>query len=204
MGIIGPNGVGKSTLFRMIMGQEKPDNGTITIGDTVQLSYVDQSHEELQDGNKTIYEVVSGGNDLIQVGNTEVNARAYLSRFNFAGSDQQKKVGVLSGGERNRLHLAMTLREGGNVLLLDEPTNDIDINTLRALEDALESFAGCVLVISHDRWFIDRLATHILSYEDEAEVIFYEGNYSQYEAMKKEKYGDVAPKRPRFKNVINR
>jgi len=204
VGIIGPNGVGKSTLFRMIMGQEKPDTGTITIGDTVQLSYVDQSHEELQDGDKTIYEVVSGGNDLIQVGNTEVNARAYLSRFNFAGSDQQKKVGVLSGGERNRLHLAMTLREGGNVLLLDEPTNDIDINTLRALEDALDSFAGCVLVISHDRWFIDRLATHILSYEDEAEVIFYEGNYSQYEAMKKEKYGDIAPKRPRFKNIINR
>ncbi len=204
VGIIGPNGVGKSTLFRMIMGQEQPDSGAISIGNTVQLSYVDQSHAELQDGEKTIYEVVSGGNDLIQVGNTEVNARAYLSRFNFSGGEQQKKVGVLSGGERNRLHLAMTLREGGNVLLLDEPTNDIDINTLRALEDALDNFAGCVLVISHDRWFIDRLATHILSYEDEAEVIFYEGNYSQYEAMKKEKYGDVAPKRPRFKNVINK
>ena len=202
VGIIGPNGVGKSTLFRMIMGQEKPDNGTITIGDTVQLSYVDQSHEELQDGNKTIYEVVSGGNDLIQVGNTEVNARAYLSRFNFAGSDQQKKVGVLSGGERNRLHLAMTLREGGNVLLLDEPTNDIDINTLRALEDALENFAGCVLVISHDRWFIDRLATHILSYEDDGKQTFFEGNFSAFEAAKKERLGEIKLKRPRFKSLL--
>jgi ATP-binding cassette ChvD family protein len=204
VGIIGPNGVGKSTLFRMIMGQETPDQGSITIGDTVQLSYVDQSHDQLQDGNKTVYEVVSDGNEILEVGNTTVNARAYLSRFNFAGADQQKKVGVLSGGERNRLHLAMTLREGGNVLLLDEPTNDIDINTLRALEDALENFAGCVILISHDRWFIDRLATHILSFEDEAEVVFFEGNYSQYEAMKKEKLGDVAPRRPRFKNVINR
>ena len=204
IGIIGPNGVGKSTLFRMIMGEQQPDKGTVSIGDTVQLSYVDQSHEELQDGEKTVYDVVSNGNDLIQIGNTSVNARAYLSRFNFAGADQQKKVGVLSGGERNRLHLAMTLREGGNVLLLDEPTNDIDVNTLRALEDALDNFAGCVLIISHDRWFIDRLATHILSFEDEAEVIFYEGNYSQYEAMKKEKIGDATPRRPRFKNVINR
>ncbi len=204
VGIIGPNGVGKSTLFRMIMGQEKPDKGKITIGDTVQMSYVDQSHEQLQSGDKTVYDVVSEGNDLIQIGNATVNARAYLSRFNFAGADQQKKVGVLSGGERNRLHLSMTLREGGNVLLLDEPTNDIDINTLRALEDALDNFAGCVIVISHDRWFIDRLATHILSFEDEAEVVFFEGNYSQYEEMKKAKQGDVAPRRPRFKNVINR
>ena len=204
VGIIGPNGVGKSTLFRMIMGQDTPDKGNITKGDTVQVSYVDQDHEQLKDGNKTVYDVVSNGHDIIEVGNTTVNARAYLSRFNFAGADQQKKVGVLSGGERNRLQLAMTLRNGGNVLLLDEPTNDIDINTLRALEDALESFAGCVLVISHDRWFIDRLATHILSFEDEAEVVFFEGNYSQYEEMKKEKMGDVAPKRPKFKNVINR
>ncbi len=204
VGIIGPNGVGKSTLFRMIMEQEKPDSGTVKIGETVQLSYVDQSHEELKDGEKTVYEVISGGNELLEIGNATVNARAYLSRFNFAGSDQQKKVGVLSGGERNRLHLAMTLREGGNVLLLDEPTNDIDVNTLRALEDALDNFAGCVLVISHDRWFIDRLATHILSFEDEAEVVFFEGNYSDYEKMKKEKLGDQAPKRPRFKNVINR
>jgi ATP-binding cassette ChvD family protein len=204
VGIIGPNGVGKSTLFRIIMGQEQPDSGSVQIGETVKLSYVDQSHEELQNTEKTVYDVVSGGNDLLEVGNTTVNAQAYLSRFNFSGSDQQKKVGVLSGGERNRLHLAMTLREGGNVLLLDEPTNDIDVNTLRALEDALDNFAGCVLVISHDRWFIDRLATHILSFEDEAEVVFFEGNYSQYEAMKKEKMGDVTPRRIRFKNVINR
>lgn len=204
VGIIGPNGVGKSTLFRMIMGEEKPDTGTIEIGDTVETAYVDQSHDQLKDGNKTVYEVVSNGLDNLEVGNTTINARAYLSRFNFAGGDQQKKVEVLSGGERNRLHLAMTLREGGNVLLLDEPTNDIDVNTLRALEDALDNFAGCILVISHDRWFIDRLATHILSFEDEAEVVFFEGNYSRYEAMKKEKLGDVAPRRPRFKNVINR
>ena len=204
VGIIGPNGVGKSTLFRMIMGEEQPDNGSIAIGDTVEVAYVDQSHDQLKDGNKTVYEVVSNGLDNLEVGNTTINSRAYLSRFNFAGGDQQKKVNVLSGGERNRLHLAMTLREGGNVLLLDEPTNDIDVNTLRALEDALENFAGCILVISHDRWFIDRLATHILSFEDEAEVVFFEGNYSRYEAMKKEKLGDVTPKRPRFKNVINR
>ena len=204
VGIIGPNGVGKSTLFRMIMGVDTPDSGDISVGETVQLSYVDQSHAELQDGEQTVYEVLSQGNELLQIGNTSVNARAYLSRFNFSGGEQQKKVGVLSGGERNRLHLAMTLREGGNVLLLDEPTNDIDVNTLRALEDALDNFAGCVLVISHDRWFIDRLATHILSFEDEANVQFFEGNYSQYEAMKREKLGNVSPKRPRFKNVINR
>ena len=204
VGIIGPNGVGKSTLFRIIMGETEPDTGSVSIGNTVELAYVDQSHEELQQAEKTVYDAVSGGQDLITVGNTSVNARAYLSRFNFGGSDQQKKLGVLSGGERNRLHLAMTLREGGNVLLLDEPTNDIDVNTLRALEDALDDFAGCVLVISHDRWFIDRLATHIISFEDEAEVIFFEGNYSAYEEMKKEKLGDVTPKRPKFKNVINR
>ncbi len=204
VGIIGPNGVGKSTLFRIIMGEEQPDKGGVVKGDTVQIAYVDQSHKELQDGEKTVYEVVSDGNENLEIGNTTVNARAYLSRFNFSGGDQQKKIGLLSGGERNRLHLAMTLREGGNVLLLDEPTNDIDVNTLRALEDGLDNFAGCVLVISHDRWFIDRLATHILSFEDEAEVVFFEGNYSQYEAMKKEKQGDVTPKRPRFKNVINR
>jgi ATP-binding cassette ChvD family protein len=204
VGIIGPNGVGKSTLFRIIMGEVEPDAGTVSIGNTVELSYVDQSHEELQKPDKTVYDAVSGGQDLITVGNTSVNARAYLSKFNFAGADQQKKLAVLSGGERNRLHLAMTLREGGNVLLLDEPTNDIDVNTLRALEDALDDFAGCVLVISHDRWFIDRLATHIISFEDEAEVIFFEGNYSAYEDMKKAKLGDVTPRRPKFKNVINR
>ena len=204
VGIIGPNGVGKSTLFRMIMGREAPDSGHITIGNTVKLAYVDQSHEELQDKEKTVYEAVSGGQDLITVGSNSVNARAYLSRFNFSGQDQQKKLGMLSGGERNRLHLAITLREGGNVLLLDEPTNDIDVNTLRALEDALEDFAGCVLVISHDRWFIDRLATHILAFEDDSQVVFFEGNFSAYERLKKEQMGDVTPHRPRFKNVINR
>ncbi len=202
IGVIGANGVGKSTLFRMIMGKETPDAGTIKIGDTVKVSYVDQSHEDLTP-EKTAYEVISGGNDNIMVGTTELNARAYMSKFNFAGSDQQKKVGVLSGGERNRLHLAMTLKDGGNLLLLDEPTNDIDINTLRALEEAIDNFAGCVVIISHDRWFIDRLATHILAFEGDSQVVFYEGNYSDYEQAKRERLGDVAPKRPRFKNVIN-
>ena len=201
VGIIGPNGVGKSTLFKMIMGVEKPDSGSITIGDTVQLSYVDQSHKDL-DPEKNIYEIVGGGNDLITVGGSQVNVRAYISKFNFTGADQQKKLGVLSGGERNRVHLAITLREGGNVLLLDEPTNDIDVNTLRALEEALENFAGCVLVISHDRWFIDRLATHILAFEDEGEVVFFEGNFEDYEEAKKKRLGDITPKRPRFKNMI--
>ena len=204
VGIIGPNGVGKSTLFRIIMGKEQPDSGQVEIGDTVQLSYVDQSHEQLQDGEKTVFDVISGGDDILTVGKASLNARAYVSRFNFAGDAQQRRIGVLSGGERNRVHLAMTLKEGGNVLLLDEPTNDIDINTLRALEDALDSFAGCALVISHDRWFIDRLATHILAFEDNAEVVFFEGNYSDYEKAKKERLGDVTPHRPRFKNVINR
>ena len=204
IGILGPNGVGKSTLFRMIVEEQQPDSGTINVGQSVKISYVDQNHRELQNKEQSIYDVVSQGNDIIEVGSTTVNARAYLSRFNFAGADQQKKIGVLSGGERNRLQLAMTLREGGNVLLLDEPTNDIDINTLRALEDALDNFAGCVLVISHDRWFIDRLATHILSFEDEGQIQLFEGNYSQYEAAKKERLGDVSPRRPRFKNVINR
>lgn len=201
VGIIGPNGVGKSTLFRMIMGEEQPDSGEIKIGSTVELAYVDQKHEDLLP-EKTIFEVVGGGDEFIQLGNSEVNARAYISRFNFAGSDQQKKVGVLSGGERNRLHLAITLKEGGNVILLDEPTNDIDVNTLRALEEAIENFAGCVMVISHDRWFIDRLATHILSYEDDGNWVFFEGNYSAYEEKKKERLGDVTPKRPRFKSLL--
>ena len=201
IGIIGPNGVGKSTLFKMIMGVEKPDSGTITIGETTQISYVDQSHKAL-DPDKTVYEVVGGGNEIITVGASQVNVRAYISKFNFTGADQQKKVGVLSGGERNRVQLAITLREGGNVLLLDEPTNDIDINTLRALEEALENFAGCILVISHDRWFIDRLATHILAFEDEGEVIFFEGNFEDYEEAKKKRLGDITPKRPRFKNMI--
>jgi energy-dependent translational throttle protein EttA len=201
VGIIGPNGVGKSTLFRILVGQEKPDSGTVTIGDTVKMSYVDQSHDALLP-DSTIYDIISGGNDLITVGNASVNARAYLSRFNFTGTDQQKKVGVLSGGERNRLHLAMTLKDGGNVLLLDEPTNDIDINTLRALEEALENFAGCVLVISHDRWFIDRLATHILAFEDDAQVVFFEGNFTEYEDAKKARLGDITPHRPRVKHIL--
>lgn len=201
VGIIGPNGVGKSTLFRMIMGQEQPDNGSISVGETVKLAYVDQSHDDLKP-EKTIFQVVGGGDDFINVEGKEVNVRAYISKFNFAGGDQQKKVDVLSGGERNRLHLAITLKEGGNVLLLDEPTNDIDVNTLRSLEEAIENFAGCVMVISHDRWFIDKLATHILSYEDEGEVRFFEGNYSAYEADKKARLGDVPLKRPRFKNLM--
>lgn len=203
VGIIGPNGVGKSTFFRILMGKEQPDAGEVEIGNTVEVAYVDQSHEALLP-EKTVYEVISEGNDLITVGNSSVNARAYISKFNFGGTDQQKKIGVLSGGERNRVHLAMTLKEGGNVLLLDEPTNDIDVNTLRALEDALDSFAGCVLLISHDRWFIDRLATHILAFEGNSEVVFFEGNYSDYEKAKKERLGDVQPRRARFKNVINR
>ncbi|MFT6810069.1 MAG: sulfate-transporting ATPase [Saprospiraceae bacterium] len=201
VGIIGPNGVGKSTLFRMIMGEERPDSGTINIGDTVKLAYVDQSHKDLLP-DKTIYEVVSGGSDIIKIGNREMNARAYVSKFNFSGGDQQKKVDVLSGGERNRLHLAITMKEGGNVMLLDEPTNDIDVNTLRALEEAIENFAGCVLLISHDRWFLDRLATHVLSYEDDGQVVFFEGNFSAFEENKKERLGDIAPKRPRFKNLL--
>ncbi|MCB9284802.1 MAG: energy-dependent translational throttle protein EttA [Lewinellaceae bacterium] len=203
VGIIGPNGVGKSTLFRIIIGQEKPDNGHVELGDTVKLSYVDQSHEDLLP-EKSVFEVISGGNELLSVGGITVNARAFISKFNFSGSDQQKKVGVLSGGERNRVHLAMTLKDGGNVILLDEPTNDIDVNTLRALEEAIENFAGCVLVISHDRWFIDRLATHILAFEGDSTVEFFEGNFSDFEKAKKERLGDVTPKRPRFKNVINK
>jgi len=201
VGIIGPNGVGKSTLFRMIMAEETPDSGNIEIGSTVQLAYVDQSHKDLVP-DKTVYEVISQGNEFIKVGNKELNARAYLSKFNFAGSDQQKRVGILSGGERNRLHLAMTLKGGGNVILLDEPTNDIDVNTLRSLEEAIENFAGCVLMISHDRWFIDRLATHILASEDNGQWIFFEGNFQAYEENKKERLGDITPKRPRFKSLL--
>lgn len=200
VGIIGPNGRGKSTLFRMIIGKENPDSGKVEIGETVKLSYVDQSHEDLKP-DKSIYEVISGGNDMITVGSSELNARAYISKFNFSGSDQGKKVSVLSGGERNRVHLAMTLKDGGNVLLLDEPTNDIDVNTLRSLEEAIENFAGSALIISHDRWFIDRLATHILSFEDDNNIIFFEGNYSDYEEAKMERLGET-PK-TRFKNLLS-
>lgn len=201
VGIIGPNGVGKTTLFRMIMGLEQPDSGTFKVGDTVKIAYVDQSHKDLLP-EKSVFEVISGGTETILVGGKQLNARAYISKFNFSGTDQSKKTGVLSGGERNRVHLAMTLKEGGNVLLLDEPTNDIDVNTLRALEEAIENFAGCVVVISHDRWFIDRIATHILAFEGNSQVYFFEGNYSAYEENKKSRLGDVTPHRVRFKNLI--
>lgn len=200
VGIIGPNGVGKTTLFRMMMGLEQPDSGTFKVGETVKTAYVDQSHKDLLP-EKTVFEVISGGTETIVVGTQQVNARAYVSKFNFGGSDQGKKVGVLSGGERNRVHLAITLKEGGNVLLLDEPTNDIDVNTLRALEEAIENFAGCVVVISHDRWFINRIATHILAFEGNSQVYFFEGDYSAYEENKKQRLGDSAPHRVRFKNI---
>jgi ATP-binding cassette ChvD family protein len=200
VGIIGPNGVGKTTLFRLIMGLEQADGGDFKVGETVAISYVDQSHKDLLP-EKSVFEVISGGTETMIVGGKQVNARAYISKFNFSGTDQSKKVGVLSGGERNRVHLAMALKQGGNVLLLDEPTNDIDVNTLRALEEAIENFAGCVVVISHDRWFIDRIATHILAFEGESQVYYFEGNYSEYEENKKQRMGDVSPHRVRFKNI---
>src|SRR5512135_1503954 len=198
IGVIGPNGAGKTTLFRMITGQEKPDSGAFKIGETVKLAYVDQSRDVL-DPNKTIWEVISGGDDVIPLGKKQVNSRAYVARFNFAGTDQQKKVSMLSGGERNRVHLARMLREGANVLLLDEPTNDLDVNTMRALEEALESFAGCAVVISHDRWFLDRIATHILAFEGDSKVVWCEGNYSGYEAVRKSRLGAAADQPHRIK-----
>ena len=201
VGIIGPNGAGKTTLFRMIMGQEQVDGGSFSVGETVKVAYVDQSHSGI-DPEKTVYQTISGGTDFIKMGGRELNARAYISRFNFAGADQEKKVGMLSGGERNRLHLAMTLREEANVLLLDEPTNDIDVNTLRALEEGLEDFAGCAVVITHDRWFLDRIATHILAFEGDSNVYFFEGSYSEYEENKKRRLGDVGPQRIRYKKLI--
>ncbi len=200
VGVIGPNGAGKTTLFRLIMGLEKPDSGEIKVGETVKLAYVDQQHKSI-DPEKTVYEVVSDNNDLMTLGNRTVNARAYVARFNFTGADQEKKCGVLSGGERNRLHLALALKEEGNVLLLDEPTNDIDVNTLRAIEEGLENFAGCAVVISHDRWFLDRIATHILSFEGDSQVVFFEGSYSDYEEHKKKMQGDVEPHRVRYKKL---
>ena len=202
VGIIGPNGAGKSTIFRMIMGEETPDSGSFTIGDTVKIAYVDQSHANI-DVNKSIWENFCDGQELIMMGGRQVNSRAYLSRFNFGGSDQNKKVATLSGGERNRLHLAMTLKEEGNVLLLDEPTNDLDVNTLRALEEGLENFAGCAVIISHDRWFLDRVCTHILAFEGDSQVYFFEGSFSEYEENKKKRLGkDVVPTRIKYKKLI--
>ena len=201
VGIIGPNGAGKTTIFKMIMGLEKPDSGEFEVGETVKISYVDQMHAEI-DPNKSVWEVISGGNEIIELGKVSMPSRAYVSKFNFSGADQQKKVGVLSGGERNRLHLAMTLKQEANVLLLDEPTNDIDINTLRALEEALENFAGCAVIITHDRWFLDRIATHILAYEGDSQWYWYEGDYTEYEEAKKKRLGDHEPRRPRFKKLV--
>jgi len=200
VGIIGPNGAGKTTIFKMIMGELEPDAGSFEVGDTVKIGYVDQTHADL-DPEKSIYDVVSGGTEFIEIGNQKVNARAYLSKFAFSGADQSKKVGVLSGGERNRLHLAMTLKTEANVLLLDEPTNDIDVNTLRALEEGIENFAGCAVVISHDRWFLDRICTHILAFEGDSQVYWFEGTYSDYEENKKKRLGDSAPRRLKYRKL---
>ena len=201
VGVIGPNGAGKTTLFCLIMGLETVDKGTFEVGETVKLAYVDQQHKDI-DPAKSVYQVISGGNELIRLGNRDINARAYLSRFNFSGADQEKLCGMLSGGERNRLHLAMALKEEGNVLLLDEPTNDIDVNTLRALEEGLDDFAGCAVVISHDRWFLDRICTHILAFEGNSEVFFFEGSYSEYEENKMKRLGNEEPKRVRYRKLM--
>jgi ATP-binding cassette ChvD family protein len=200
VGIIGPNGAGKTTIFKMIMSELSPDNGEFTVGDTVKIGYVDQSHKDIHP-DKTVFDVVSNGLEYVEVGNDKINARAYLSKFNFNGSDQNKKVGILSGGERNRLHLAMTLKTEANVLLLDEPTNDIDVNTLRALEEGIENFAGCAVVISHDRWFLDRICTHILAFEGDSQVYWFEGSYSEYEENRKKRLGDSGPKRIRYRSL---
>jgi ATP-binding cassette ChvD family protein len=202
VGVIGPNGAGKTTLFRLIMGLEKPDAGSFEVGETVKLAYVDQSHHDIH-ADQTVYQTISQGNELLRMGGRDINARAYLSRFNFSGADQEKKCGVLSGGERNRLHLAMALKEEGNVLLLDEPTNDIDVNTLRALEEGLESFAGCAVVISHDRWFLDRICTHILAFEGDGNVFFFEGSYTDYEANKLRRLGLEEPRRIRYRKLTD-
>ena len=200
VGIIGPNGAGKTTLFKMIMGEEKPDNGSFIIGDTVELAYVDQVHKEI-DPEKSVFDVVSDGLENVEVGGQVINARSYLARFNFTGADQSKKCGVLSGGERNRLHLALTLKKGANVLLLDEPTNDLDVNTLRALEEGLENFAGCAVIITHDRWFLDRICTHIISFEGNAQVVYFEGGFTDYEENKRKRLGDIEPKRFKYKKL---
>jgi ATP-binding cassette ChvD family protein len=201
VGIIGPNGAGKTTLFRMIMDYEKPDTGDFSVGETVKIAYIDQQHKQI-DPSKSVYETIADNSEFVKLGNKEVNARAYVSRFNFSGADQEKKCGVLSGGERNRLHLALTLKEEANVLLLDEPTNDVDVNTIRALEEGLENFAGCAVIISHDRWFLDRIATHILAFEGDSKVYFFEGSYSEYEENKKRRLGDITPKRFKYKKLI--
>ena len=201
VGVIGPNGAGKTTLFRLIMGVEKPDSGTITIGETAKISYVDQQHRSI-DPDKTVYETIAGNSEWVRLGNRDINARAWVSRFNFTGADQEKLCGVLSGGERNRLHLALTLKDEGNVLLLDEPTNDVDVNTIRTLEDGLENFAGCAVVVSHDRWFLDRIATHMLAFEGDGKVVFFDGNYSEYEENKKARLGNVEPKRFKYKKLM--
>ncbi|MDR0661236.1 MAG: energy-dependent translational throttle protein EttA [Prevotellaceae bacterium] len=201
VGIIGPNGAGKTTLFRLIMGVEQPDAGTFTVGETVKLAYVDQQHKTI-DPDRTVFQTISQDSEIIRLGNRDMNARAYVSRFNFSGNDQEKKCGVLSGGERNRLHLALTLKEEANVLLLDEPTNDVDVNTIRALEEGLENFAGCAVIISHDRWFLDRIATHILAFEGDSQVYFFEGTYSEYEENKKKRLGDTTPKRFKYKKLM--
>lgn len=201
VGVIGPNGAGKTTLFKLIMGQESVDKGEFDVGETVKIAYVDQTHKDI-DPQKSVYQVISGGQDMIRMGNKDVNARAFLSRFNFTGADQEKLCGVLSGGERNRLHLAMALKEEGNVLLLDEPTNDIDVNTLRALEEGLVNFAGCAVVISHDRWFLDRICTHILAFEGDSQVFYFEGSYSEYEENKKKRLGDIEPRRVRYRKLM--
>jgi ATP-binding cassette ChvD family protein len=200
VGIIGPNGAGKTTMFKLITGQLQPDSGSFEVGETVKLAYVDQEHNQLI-AEKSVYETIAEGNDWIMLGGKQSNARAYVSKFNFNGADQEKKIGNLSGGERNRVHLAMMLKEGANVLLLDEPTNDLDVNTLRALEEGLENFAGCAVVISHDRWFLDRIATHILAFEGDSQVTYFEGNYSEYEEARKKRLGDAAPKRIRYKKL---
>ena len=201
VGVIGPNGAGKTTLFRLIMGLDAPDTGEITVGETVQLAYVDQQHRSI-DPEKTVYETIAENSEFVKLGKREVNARAYVSRFNFSGADQEKLCGILSGGERNRLHLALTLKDEGNVLLLDEPTNDVDVNTIRALEEGLENFAGCAVVISHDRWFLDRIATHILAFEGDSQVYFFEGTYSEYEENKKRRLGNEEPKRFKYKKLM--
>jgi ATP-binding cassette ChvD family protein len=200
VGVIGPNGAGKTTLFNLITGKDKPDQGELDLGPTVELAYVDQEHDAL-DPNKSVWETISGGNELIELGGKQVNSRAYVSKFNFSGADQEKKVGKLSGGERNRVHLAMMLKKGANLLLLDEPTNDLDVNTLRALEEALESFAGCAVIISHDRWFLDRVATHILAFEGDSQVYWFEGNFTDYEENRKKRLGDTEPKRIKYKKI---